>query len=77
MTFDEVVQAFGTGEKTEIALEMAERVTVTLGGEPLLMGPTSLLSNRVLLTSRSADDDAAYQTAYQSARTVAVNGGRG
>jgi hypothetical protein len=26
-------------------------------------------------TSRSADDDAAYQTAYQSARTVAVNDG--
>jgi hypothetical protein len=35
------------------------------------------LTSSVTPTGRSSDDDADYQTAYQSARTVAVNGGRG
>jgi hypothetical protein len=34
-------------------------------------------TSSVTPTGRSSDDDADYQTAYQSARTVAVNGGRG
>jgi hypothetical protein len=35
------------------------------------------LTSSVTSTGRSSDDDADYQTAYQSARTVAVIGGRG
>jgi hypothetical protein len=35
------------------------------------------VTSSVTATGRSSDDDADYQTAYQSARKVAVNGRRG
>jgi hypothetical protein len=38
---------------------------------------TRFAAYRALVGTELLDDDADYQTAYQSARTVAVGGGRG
>jgi hypothetical protein len=60
-------------------------MTVILSTGPAVVGVDSRcnqiveagLTSSVTPAGRSSDDDADYQTAYQSARTVAVNGGRG
>jgi L-aminopeptidase/D-esterase-like protein len=46
---------------------------------PLVVNPAIFLvgPGETFATRGQLDDDADYQTAYQSARTVAVNGGRG